>query len=230
VFTLSLSERNEWLVFERVAAENPPSDALLSAISVSMVKSEDDHQSAVCARNPESIGIKDYTIDDDRRDMDQVPVGDIKYCEVRGTFVFYSEANYKGYIKHAVDGTKEMVKEMEPTDSILTRVQSVRIAGNHDEWDADTITFYQGEDFSGNAEMCDDGKQSSELNNPGSAIVTGRSESPWSVFTDNESCHELTVADYKSGMAGFYRSLKEETSGSNIIRVEKGFCPPPPEI
>ena len=31
----------------------------------------------------------------------------------------------------------------------------------------DTITFYEGEDFSGNAEMCDDGKQSSELNNPG---------------------------------------------------------------
>ena len=63
-----------------------------------------------------------------------------------------------------------------------------------------------------------------------SAIVTGRSESPWAVFTENETCHELEVADYKSGMAGFYRSLKQETFGSNIIRVEKGFCPSPPGI
>ena len=43
-----------------------------------------------------------------------------------------------------------------------------RIAGNKEKWDADTITFYQGEDFSGVAEMYDDVKSSgTELNNPG---------------------------------------------------------------
>jgi len=200
--------------------------ALLGTISMSMAQSEDDHQSAVCAPSQEQIEFNGYTIDDDRRDMDQVPVADMKYCVVRGTFVFYSEENYEGYIKHAVDGTEDMVKNMEPKDSILTRVQSVRIAGNHDQWDADTITFYEGEDFSGNAEMCDDGKQSSELNNPGSAIITGKSDTPWSVYAENGKCYEVKAFDPLEGIAKFYRSLKQElTEGSNVNRVEKGYCP-----
>ena len=70
---------------------------LLGMISTSMVLSEGEHQKAVCARNPESITFDDkYIIDKDHRTMDHVgPVGDMKYCEVRGTFVFYSEEDYK---------------------------------------------------------------------------------------------------------------------------------------
>jgi len=190
-------------------------------------QSEGEHQKADCSLNPESM-TDAITINDDHRDMDHVgPVGDLKYCEVRGTFVFYSKEGYKGYIKHAVDGTKEMVKEMEPKDSILTRFQSVRIAGNHEQWDADTITFYEGEDFSGIAEMCDDGKQSSELNNPGSAIITGKSDTPWSVYAENGKCYEVKAFDTIDGIAKFYRSLKQElTEGANVNRVEKGSCNP----
>ena len=63
-----------------------------------MVLSEGEHQEAVCARDPESIRFDhlSYTIDSDHRTMDHVgPVGDMKYCEVRGTFIFYSEEDYK---------------------------------------------------------------------------------------------------------------------------------------
>ena len=43
-----------------------------------------------------------------------------------------------------------------------------RIAGNHEKWDADTITFYEGEDFAGDDEMYDDVNTSADdLNNPG---------------------------------------------------------------
>ena len=42
-----------------------------------------------------------------------------------------------------------------------------RIAGNREKWDADTITFYDGEDFSGHPEMFDDVVSSSSLDNPG---------------------------------------------------------------
>jgi len=201
---------------------------LLSMISTSMVLSEGEHQVAVCAPDAESIKFdKSYTIDGDHRTLDHVgPVGDMKYCEVRGTFVFYSEEDYKGYIKYAADGTNEMIKEMDPKDSTLTRIQSVRIAGNHEKWDADTITFYDEEDFSGGDEMFDKVFSSSSLDNPGSAIVTGRSETPWHVYAENGKCYELNVIDADSGIARFYRSLKQElTEGSNIERVEKGFCP-----
>jgi len=220
VFTLSLSERNEWLVFERVAAENPPSDA-------SMVQSEDQHQSAVCARDSESITHFGITIDDNHRTMDDVgKVGDMKYCEVRGSFVFYSERNYKGYIKHAVDGDKAMVQEMEPKDSILTEIRSVRIAGNHEQWDADTITFYDDEDFSGNPEMYDDEVSSSDLDNPSSAIVTGYRSSLWAVYDEEGNCWELKPEDAQVGHAQFFRSLKQDPfSGNKIVKVVKASCP-----
>ena len=69
---------------------------LFSMISASMVLSKGEHQEAVCARNPESIGYDDYLIDNNYRTMDHVgPIGDLKHCEVQGTFVFYSEENYK---------------------------------------------------------------------------------------------------------------------------------------
>ena len=43
-----------------------------------------------------------------------------------------------------------------------------RIAGNHEKWYADTITFYEDEDFSGDDEMYDDVNSSADhLNNPG---------------------------------------------------------------
>ena len=68
---------------------------LLSTFSASMVQSEGEHQKADCALNPESM-INGVTIDDNYRDMDNVArVGDLKYCEVRGTFVFYSEEGYE---------------------------------------------------------------------------------------------------------------------------------------
>ena len=68
---------------------------LLSTFSASMVLSEGEHQKADCAPNPESM-IDGVTINDDHRDMDSVgKVGDLKYCEVRGTFVFYSQEGYK---------------------------------------------------------------------------------------------------------------------------------------
>ena len=43
-----------------------------------------------------------------------------------------------------------------------------RIVGDPSKWDADTITFYQDEDFSGASELFDDRVSSSDtLNNPG---------------------------------------------------------------
>ena len=68
---------------------------LLSTFSASMVQSEGEHQKADCALNRDSM-VNAITINDDHRDMDHVgPVGDLKYCEVRGTFVFYSQEGYK---------------------------------------------------------------------------------------------------------------------------------------
>jgi len=224
VFTLSLSERNEWLVFERVAAENPPSDVLLSTFSASMVQSEGEHQKADCAPNAESM-INGVTINDNHRTMDDVaPVGNLKYCEVRGTFVFYSQEGYKGSIRYATDGDKKMLSEMSPEDSTLTRIQSVRIAGNKEKWDADTITFYAGEDFSGNAEMYDDVNPSGdELNNPGSAIITGLDSSKWSLFDEQGNCIEVQPLDPPVGIAKFYRNLRQDLfNGYNIKKVEKG--------
>jgi len=238
-FTGTLCEKYKKIIDEckrnpgsEKAAENPPSDALLSMISTSMVLSEGENQVAVCAPDQESIKFdKSYTIDKDYRTMDNVaPVGNLKYCEVRGTFVFYSEEGYKGRIKYAVDGTEKALKEMFPEDSSLTRMKSVRIAGNHEKWDADTITFYEGEDFAGDDEMYDDVNRSADhLNNPGSAIVTGSRSSLWSVYDEQGTCWELKPADAKEGHAQFFRSLKQEPfSGYNIKRVEKGSCPTPP--
>jgi len=226
-FTGTLCEKYKKIIDEckrnpgsEKAAENPPSDA-------SMVQSEDAKQKAVCAPDAESIAHFGITIDDNHRTMDDVgKVGDMKYCEVRGTFVFYSERNYKGNIKHAVDGTDAMVQEMEPKDSILTEIRSVRIAGHHEQWDADTITFYADEDFSGNPEMFDDEVSSSDLDNPGSAIVTGSRSSLWSVFDDQGNCWELKPADAKAGHAQFYRSLKQSPFyGNKIVKVVKAPCP-----
>ena len=60
-----------------------------------------------------------------------------------------------------------------------------------------------------------------------SAIITGRSGSPWSVYTEDGICYELKATDPEDGIAEFYRSLKKEiTFGSNIKRAEKGFCRP----
>ena len=50
---------------------------------------------------------------------------------------------------------------------IIISIIHNRIAGNHYKWDADTITFYEGEDFSGHAETYDEVVSSSSLDNPG---------------------------------------------------------------
>ena len=45
---------------------------------------------------------------------------------------------------------------------------SSRLVGDPEKWDADTITFYDEENFSGDDEMYDDVNKSAEdLNNPG---------------------------------------------------------------
>ena len=60
-----------------------------------------------------------------------------------------------------------------------------------------------------------------------SAIITGRSGSPWSVYTEDGICYELKATDPENGIAEFYRSLKMEiTFGSNVKSVKKGPCRP----
>ena len=66
---------------------------LLSLIALSVVNSED--QSAKCARNKDQIEFNSYYIKKDHRDMDAFPIQEIKYCEIKGTFVFYSEEGYE---------------------------------------------------------------------------------------------------------------------------------------
>ena len=53
-------------------------------------------QWAVCAVNPESIEKNGYYLRRTSNDMDNVgSVDDMKYCQVQGTFVFYSEEGHK---------------------------------------------------------------------------------------------------------------------------------------
>ena len=73
---------------------------LLSLIATSVVKSEDKAQFAKCARNKDRIEFESYLITKDHRDMDAFPIQEIKYCEIKGTFVFYSEEGYEVSMIH----------------------------------------------------------------------------------------------------------------------------------
>ena len=47
------------------------------------------------------------------------------------------------------------------------------------------------------------------------------------MYAENGKCYELKVIDSIEGIASFYRFLKQElTEGSNVNRVEKGYCNP----
>ena len=68
---------------------------LFCLIATSMVRSEDKDQKAICARDPPSIKDRYHIIKGDHRDMDAFPIQEIKYCDFKGNFVFFSEPGFQ---------------------------------------------------------------------------------------------------------------------------------------
>jgi len=151
----------------------------------------------------------------------------IKYCEIDGAFVFYSEEDFQGEIKYAGVQEFKYIDDLRPADQTVTKVASIRLMGNQRNWGEETLTLIEEENFRGtNLQMLD------EWNNetvglhfaPKSAVVTG--ECFWTVYDENGGCRNIRpekFGDFHS-LPMFYRNLRDEINFYTDIKDAKIGC------
>ena len=77
---------------------------IATSMRTALRSSNDKKQSAVCSNEEDSID-KDYeTLTESSAGMGMIKRGLVDYCELEGTFVFYSEANYQVLLFLTIDG------------------------------------------------------------------------------------------------------------------------------
>jgi len=160
---------------------------------------------------------------------DHLKLSSINYCEIKGNFIFYSSENYKGSFKYIGGNDYNMWKrhlsEMEPSVSFLDKVNSVRKVGHPGVFHADTVTFFKNKLFQGDQlEMIDDGRTEQKLSfNPGSAVITGRESSEWTIFDSNGDCFRLIPENSGDAIPAFIPDLDEaRRNDAPIERIIKG--------
>jgi len=213
VFTLSLSERNEWLVFERVA--------VATAMKIPFKGVGIGKQSAECSKSYDTMGEYKETIEDSHPDMGDLKPDWVQYCVLNGAFVFYSEPNYQGQIKYGGPGKSEYINDMEPDGQTVNKVGSIRIMGNLDNWESDSLTLFEEENLGGFTlrELDEDATAVDLTFSPRSAAITGTSY--WTVYAGND-CRNILPGD-DSGYPRFISNVQNELNFyGNINKAAKG--------
>ena len=69
-----------------------------TSMNVALRTSEDERQYAKCSKSEETFDYEHETIKQSSADMRLLRNGLINYCELRGTFIFYSQENFQAII------------------------------------------------------------------------------------------------------------------------------------
>lgn len=189
-------------------------------------------QKVTCAKDKDALAdqlaCQNFTFDKDYRDHLDYAASSIEYCEFDGTFVFYSETRFRGNVKYGYRNKKDYLKDLHPIKSHVTAVKSVRLIGHDNAWDANTLTFFEGRNFTGEKEEFDE-KKSHSTNlkfSPSSVIVTG--EEFWTIWfgKDGTECRALEPSNRATKRPKFITSLTKYDL-NNIVEVKiKNNCPP----
>jgi len=145
----------------------------------------------------------------------------VQYCKLNGIFVFYSEENYQGQIKYGGPGQSEYISDLEPKDQTVTKVGSVRIIGDLDNAQADTLTLFGEENLGGYTDrMLDENDSAVDLTfSPRSAVVTGVYF--WTIYAGND-CRNIDPKN-DVGDPKFITNLPSEFQFyGNIDKAVKG--------